>query len=178
MSDAVAPRRSRWLRFLWFLAPAVVFVGILTAALLNDAGVPVPGDPAPAFDAALITGDGSLALAELEGDPVVLNFWASWCEPCEAEAPILKRVHERFGDSVVFLGINAKDARDDALAKYEEWDWGFASVRDEDGSIYSDYALTGQPETFILDSEGVIVEHILGELDEATLTLILEGLVS
>jgi cytochrome c biogenesis protein CcmG/thiol:disulfide interchange protein DsbE len=178
VSDAVVSRRSPWLRFLLFLVPALVFVGVLAAALLNDSGVPVPGDAAPDFDAPLLVGDDSLSLAQFEGSPVVLNFWASWCEPCEAEAPILKRLHERFGGSVAFLGVNAKDAKDDALVKYEEWDWGFASVRDENGSIYSDYGLTGQPETFIIDSEGVMVEHILGEIDEATLTLILEGLVT
>ena len=69
---------KRLTRLAWFLVPALVFLGLLAWGLRNTTeGPPAPGDAAPAFDAPLLRGGGSLSLAELEGRPVVLNFWAS-----------------------------------------------------------------------------------------------------
>lgn len=131
----------------------------------------------PAFDAPLLDGSGNLALEDLSGKPAVINFWASWCKPCDDEAPLLAAAAERYGDRVNFLGVNAKDSLTDAREKYAEWDLGYPSVRDESGAIYSDFGLTGQPETFFVDAEGRLVEHVSGPIFESDLVLLMDRLL-
>lgn len=172
-----APTR-KWTRLAWLLVPAVAFVGLLAFATLRAGGVPVPGDPAPAFDAPLLEGDGTLALADLRGKPVVINFWASWCIPCKDEAPLFRRAHDEYGDRVSIIGINIRDARSDARGFVDRYGLDYQHVRDEDLEIYDRYGLTGQPETFFVDSEGVIVEHVPGPLTEDQLFGLLDVLVS
>jgi cytochrome c biogenesis protein CcmG, thiol:disulfide interchange protein DsbE len=146
------------------LVPALVLIGVLGWATFSKGGTPAPGDQAPAFTADRLDGDGSLSLSDFEGTPVVINFWASWCAPCEEEAPILTEAHRLYGDDVAFVGVNIKDARSKALEFERKLKISYPSVRDEQGQIYSDYGLTGQPETFLLDADGVIAEHVLGPI--------------
>lgn len=161
-----------------FLLPGIAFVLLLVLAVMRVDGPVELGTAAPAFSAPLLTGDGELSLAELEGKPVVLNFWASWCGPCKNEAPILREAERRFGDQIVFIGVNIKDARTDADAFVEEWELNeLVHIRDEGDVIYEDYGLTGQPETFFIDSEGKLVEHVSGELSKDVLFSMLDVLV-
>jgi cytochrome c biogenesis protein CcmG/thiol:disulfide interchange protein DsbE len=171
------PRSSPWARVAWFLLPVVAFIGLLSVAVVRES-TPEPGDDAPGFEARLLGQDGTLALADLKGRPVFMNFWASWCGPCEDEAPFLARAAERYGDRVAFVGVNIKDSRSDALAFVEDQGLSYDHVRDEDGSIYDDYGLTGQPESFFIDANGVIVEHVPGPLFERDLIRLLDRIAS
>jgi cytochrome c biogenesis protein CcmG/thiol:disulfide interchange protein DsbE len=150
----------------------------LAVAVLKAGSLPQVGDAAPDFEAPLLEGEGTLALADLEGKPVVLNFWASWCVPCKDEAPMLSRAAEIYGDRVEFVGVDVRDARSDALAFVEAEGLDYVHVRDEDETIYRDFGLTGQPETFFIDAEGVIVEHVNGPLPEDALDQLIETLVA
>jgi cytochrome c biogenesis protein CcmG/thiol:disulfide interchange protein DsbE len=150
----------------------------LAVAVLKAGSLPQVGDAAPDFEAPLLEGEGTLALADLEGKPVVLNFWASWCVPCKDEAPMLSRAAETYGDRVEFVGVDVRDARSDALAFVEAEGLDYVHVRDEDETIYRDFGLTGQPETFFIDAEGVIVEHVNGPLPEDALDQLIETLVA
>lgn len=170
----MADRRTS--RILLILVPAVAFVVLLGVATFGRGGALTPGDAVPGFTAKVL-GGGELALNELRGRPVVMNFWASWCGPCKDEAPFLRSAHERYGDRVIFLGVNIRDAESDALAFVDRYGLDYIHVRDEDLSIYSDYGLTGQPETFFVDQDGVLVEHVPGPLDEAGLLELLDVLV-
>jgi cytochrome c biogenesis protein CcmG/thiol:disulfide interchange protein DsbE len=173
------PSAKRLTRVVWFLVPALVFLGLLAIGLRNTTGgPPAPGDPAPSFDAPLLRGGGSLSLAELEGRPVVLNFWASWCAPCRDEAPMLVRAHEEHGDAISFVGVDIRDGRTDALEFEKSYGMEYPSVRDESLEIFDDYGLTGQPETFFIDAEGVIVDHVPGALTEDLLLRELDVLLS
>jgi cytochrome c biogenesis protein CcmG, thiol:disulfide interchange protein DsbE len=145
---------------LW-VVPAVVFLGLLAWGLTGASGPPGPGDDAPAFSAPTLDGE-TLALDDLEGRPVLLNFWASWCVPCEDEAPMLRRAVARYGDRVAFVGINIRDARSDATEFVDRYRLDYPHVRDDALTIYSDYGLTGQPESFLIDAGGRIVEHVPG----------------
>lgn len=174
---AASPARSRWVRLAWFAAPALAFVALLAGGLARRPGPPGPGERAPAFEAPLLGGGGTLALGDLAGRPVVLNFWASWCVPCEDEAPMLRAAHERYGDEIAFVGVNIRDARSDALAFVERYGLGFPNVRDEGLEIYSAYGLTGQPETFFIGADGRIVEHVPGPLLEGDLEELLRRLL-
>ena len=163
---------------LWMILPAVLFVALLGLAVVNQGGTPEPGEKAPDFSAPLLMGTGSLSLDDLAGKPAVLNFWASWCEPCKDEAPLLRRAHDEYGDRVTFVGIDIRDARSDALQFVTDHDLDYQHVRDEDLEIYDDYGLTGQPETFFLDENGVIIEHVNGPIFKDTLYELLDLLVA
>lgn len=108
--------------------------------------------------------DGRVALEELRGFPVVINFWASWCRPCRAEAPILTAAARAERGRVVFLGVDVKDFTTDARRFANDNGFNFVSVRDSE-SVYDDYGLTGLPETFFVDAQGRIVSHLVGEID-------------
>ena len=107
--------------------------------------------------------DGRVSLAELRGFPVVINFWASWCRPCKAEAPILAAAAKAERGRVVFLGVDVKDFTTDARRFAEDNGFNYVSVRDTQ-SVYDDYGLTGLPETFFLDKRGRVVSHFIGEI--------------
>lgn len=182
MQEAVAApsanARSRWIKVSLLLVPALAFLALMTLAVLNRDPAPQVGDPAPAFEAELLGGGGTLALDDLKGKPVVVNFWASWCVPCKEEAPLLREAQERYGDEIAFVGIDIRDARDDAMDFAPNYGPGFLHVRDEDLTIYDSFGLTGQPETFFIDENGVILEHIPGPVYRETLFPLLDSLRS
>ena len=97
------------------------------------------------------------SLADYRGKVVVLNFWASWCEPCRDEMPLLQRTHEKIqGRDALVLGIDSKDTSEKARAFMAEYELTFPSLRDRDGEFTGEYGATGYPETFIVDREGKI----------------------
>lgn len=159
-------------------APAAALLAVLAIAVARTPPPPQPGDPAPEFEAPLLESEGTLALEDLRGEPVVLNFWASWCAPCRDEAPVLKAAHERYGDQVRFVGINIRDARSAAISFSDVYGVGYPDVRDEGRRIERAYGLTGQPETFFIDADGVIVEHVPGPIVDEAVMLRLVGMLA
>ncbi len=113
--------------------------------------------------------DQRLSANELRGKPVVLNFWASWCIPCQVETPLLGATARRHPE-VRFVGVDVQDLIGDAIAFSRHYRTPYVSVHDAGRGIYRDYGLTGVPETFYLDAEGRIVAHDPGAVDQASLT--------
>jgi cytochrome c biogenesis protein CcmG/thiol:disulfide interchange protein DsbE len=141
---------------------------------------------APAFTApVLLAADGigpvgaEVSLDDLRGRVVVLNFWASWCGPCENEAPILNEVARRYraaGD-VVVLGMDTQDLTDEALAFARVVGITYPSLRERGEDVYRAYEARGVPETFVIDPEGRIALKIVGEVtDPAQLTTAIDQL--
>jgi cytochrome c biogenesis protein CcmG/thiol:disulfide interchange protein DsbE len=159
------------------LLPAVVFVALLGAATLQKVDNLGPGSQAPDFTAQRLGGAGSISLSSLRGKPVLLNFWASWCGPCKDEAPLLRQAHAIYGSKVQFLGVDERDALTAAIAFERDNGIKYPSVRDEGFHIYDDYGLTGQPESFFIDQDGVIVQHVAGPLSRQKLFDLLDVLV-
>jgi cytochrome c biogenesis protein CcmG/thiol:disulfide interchange protein DsbE len=108
--------------------------------------------------------DGPLDLAELRGRPVVINFWASWCGPCEEEAPDFAASARAHRGDVLFLGIDVEDLTSDARGFLREHGVPYPSARDGSHETYDDFGLTGVPETFYLDADGRAVGHDLGRV--------------
>jgi cytochrome c biogenesis protein CcmG, thiol:disulfide interchange protein DsbE len=107
--------------------------------------------------------DGRVDLAELRGTPVVLNFWASWCDPCREEANILQHGWETGrGRGVLFLGLNMQDVREDARNFLRELRQDFPNVRDPTKETSLRWGATGIPETFFISSKGEVVGHVIG----------------
>jgi len=113
--------------------------------------------------------DNKVSLAELRGHPVLLNFWASWCVPCKAEAPRLGATAKDHAGDVLLLGIDVQDFKSDARRFLTKYHANYVSVRDGGDSTYSAYGLTGLPETYYLDRNGRILAHSLGEVSKAEL---------
>jgi peroxiredoxin len=121
----------------------------------------VPGAIAPSFTAATLNGD-PIALDSLRGRPVVLNFWATWCAPCEVEMPELQRLHEAYAGQVVVVGVNTGEAETAAAAWAQARGLTFTLALDEAREIAALYQLRGQPTTFLIAPDGEIVDIIYG----------------
>jgi cytochrome c biogenesis protein CcmG, thiol:disulfide interchange protein DsbE len=100
---------------------------------------------------------GESSLADYKGKVVVLNVWASWCDPCREEVPLLQKTHEKIEpQGGLVLGLDTQDASNKALAFLKERDATFLSLRDRDRSYGREFGVTGYPETFIIDRKGRI----------------------
>ena len=177
-TENTAPPSSRIVRRLVFLlVPALFFISLFAVYLLGN-DKPVPGSQAPDFTARYLDGSGSLALSSLEGKPVLLNFWASWCDPCEEEARILQRASQDYEGRVAFVGIDTRDSRSDALDFVEEFGVTYPQVVDEGEQLLTRYGLTGQPESFFIDQNGIVIRHVPGALTKNDLYQYLDVLVN
>jgi cytochrome c biogenesis protein CcmG/thiol:disulfide interchange protein DsbE len=155
-------RRPRRWRSVLVLLPAMGFVALLWWGLQRADPNVTAESRAPAFELPRLEG-GSLSSSELEGRPVVINFWASWCTPCREEAPLLERTWREYkDDGVVILGINIKDSITEARKFVDEFGITYPIVRDESGELERDFGLTGLPETFFIDHEWRFIGSVSG----------------
>ncbi len=125
---------------------------------------------APSLALPVLDGPGQRAPADLKGQVVVLNFWASWCGPCKDEAPAIQAAHRRLtkaGGTV--LGVTVSDATPDSRAFMEKYGLTFPSLRDVDGELAEDFDATGVPETFVIDRQGRISAISRGQIKEGFL---------
>ena len=138
---------------------------------VDDALAAGERQPAPSLTLPRLRGDGSGSLSDYHGEVVVLNYWASWCEPCRSESPLLQRWHERIvprGGTV--LGIDALDVTSDAQAFIREYGLTYPMLRDDDGGTQAKFAVVGYPETIVLDRRGWIAALQRGPVDDEFLT--------
>jgi len=170
-AEPTAPvqRRRRRVAVAGVLAAAAVVVAVAAFS----GGGPPPLDSvavegaAPDFDLPRIGAPQErVTLADVAGQPLVVNFWASWCVPCRKEMPALQAAAERLAGQVRFVGINHQDGAT-AAADFEV-DVGvtYPSGHDPDGGVARDYGVLGLPTTVLVDASGRIVARTLGEVTE------------
>jgi cytochrome c biogenesis protein CcmG/thiol:disulfide interchange protein DsbE len=122
----------------------------------------------PTFSLDRLDRTGTLALADLRGKAVAVNFWASWCDPCKDESPYLERVWLRYRkQGLVVLGVDANDFRSDARGFMRRYGLTYPVVYDGPGKTLEHYGVTGFPETFVLDRDGRVVEAFVGAIANA-----------
>lgn len=153
---------------------AVALVAVLATrspAAQTSAETPLIGKPAPHLAGASLTGGGEVRLSSLRGRLVLVNFFASWCIPCQQEEPALDafaRAHGQAGDAVV-LGVVDQD-QPSAAARFVERSGGrYPVVADPDGQLGLAYGVRGPPTSFLVARDGRIVTKIVGPVTAAGL---------
>ncbi|WP_106397188.1 TlpA family protein disulfide reductase [Actinocorallia populi] len=173
------------------VAPALLAAAaLMLAAGCSGGGTAAePGEPIPAGDrrspAAAVAGETlegePLDLASYEGKVVVVNFWASWCGPCRAEAPALEATYQENKDEVAFLGVDIKDTRDGAKAFVRKYGSTYPSLFDPEGKIthsFSSVNPSALPTTLILDREGRVAVQFPGIVHKSRLDPALAKIVA
>lgn len=158
----------------------VVVLGVLLVAGIS-VGVSVASEPgASAPDVTLSMQDGStLDLASLQGRPVVLNFWASWCPACVAEMPDFQRVHEQLGDAVAFIGVNTQEVSAAAAAGLlAQTRVGYDIALDPRGELFRRFGGFAMPTTVFIGADGAVVDVHAGVLFADDLSARLAELLS
>ncbi len=126
------------------------------------------GKPAPPLPAAVLQ-PPKTTLASLRGEPALVNFWASWCEPCRTEAPELERFQRSLRGSGQLVGVDYTDQSGPARSFIHQYGWTFPVLSDPDGTFGARYGFNGLPTTVVLDSQGRIVEVLSGPQSAADL---------
>lgn len=173
-----APSRPAYRQKPILIVGAVMF-GLIFAALAFGLVRGVGNDPngetaasfevAPDFTLPTFAGE-TFTLSENEGRPVLLVFWASWCVPCQEEAPILQRLWPEYeARGYTFVGINIVDLEKDARAFIAEYRLTFPQLRDTDGRVYLEYGVLQIAEAFFLREGRVLESRFVGGLTEAQL---------
>ncbi|MFN3705081.1 MAG: TlpA family protein disulfide reductase [Thermoflexales bacterium] len=165
------------------LAVGAVFAVALS--LVSQQGArPKPGSPAPDFELMLFEGytagfPRTLRLSDLRGKVVVINFWASWCEECYKEAAALEQAWRRYRErDVVFIGVDYLDTEAPALSYLQQFDITYPNGPDVQQRIARTYRITGVPETFFVDRNGIVREVVIATLDERKLNSVIERLLA
>lgn len=164
---------------LWILLGGGLLLGGLMALLIvvgggaaggsSRAPTPIParatvGQPAPDFTA-LTPDNQEVTLSGLQGSPVAVNFWATWCGPCRVEMPVLQRASERYAESdLVILAVNAGESANMVQSYMEALGLTFTALLDPDGSIVELYGIQAFPTTVWIDTQGIIQAKHLGPL--------------
>lgn len=111
----------------------------------------------------------TISIAQFQGKPLILNFWASWCAPCRKEMPALQEVAHRFQGKVTFVGVDTIDKRGTALAFLAKTGVTYASGYDPKGLVASSYGVYGLPNTFFVSPSGELLGRQVGALTTARL---------
>lgn len=166
-SPAGQPGKKRAVR-IWqavFVLILLAFVALLAARLIqtNQSEQRASGE-APAFTFTTFDGE-TIALEDLRGQGVVVNFWASWCDPCRDEAALLESTwRNEQGNGIVFLGLDYLDQEPAAKAYLQEFDISYPNGPDLQSAAARRYGIKGVPETFFIDPEGNIQDIVIGPI--------------
>ena len=160
-------RRLRATAQLLALGCVAGLLALLVWSVVHQAHAPRVGAVAPAFTLHRLEGNGRVSLATLRGKPVVLNFWASWCQPCKSEAAVLERdwTSDR-GRGVVFLGVDYHDLASDARRFVSAHALTFTMLEDGSGKVTGSYGISQVPETYVLNRQGRVVAHLAGPITD------------
>lgn len=149
--------------------PATVEVGVVSG---DKAAI---GRPATGFN--LPDPDGAIvSLASYRGRPVVINFWATWCAPCRREVPDFVALQEEWGDGARIVGVNLQEQGPTVANFAADYGINYPIALDLNGEVTRAYRLTGLPETFFVDSEGILRDHRIGVVRPATARCVVASL--
>ncbi len=155
----------------WLIVGAVVVVLAAALALglkLSPQIFPVEvGSTAPAFTATDLRSGQPVTLADYKGQVVLLNVWATWCEPCKIEMPSMEQLEKQLGpQGLKIVAVSVDEGGADAVRQFVR-DYGltFRVLHDPTGRIQRTYQTTGVPESFVINRQGKIVKKVIGAAD-------------
>ena len=149
----------------------------------NIAEVKIQTETAPDFTLEMPNGpapyNGRVSISDLRGQVVMLDFWASWCQPCREEAPTLAQVYREYRErGVEFIGVNLWDTPGDAELFLQQQGHEYPNGIDAEGKIAISYGVRGIPEKFFINRNGAIVRKFTGPMNPELLRQILDGLLA
>jgi cytochrome c biogenesis protein CcmG/thiol:disulfide interchange protein DsbE len=155
----------------------LVLVGSGLAAVLSTSGTITQdvltnrtGQPARAFSLAELSAPArTVSLSDFRGEGLVVNFWASWCTPCQMEMPLLESAYRSEHGRVTFLGIDSNDMRGSAISFLHRVHATYPTLFDPHGAVANAYGLFGLPTTIFISREGKILGRHIGQFDSTTL---------
>lgn len=177
------PKQSTAGRNILLVVGILLLLGLMAIMAINlqkVESVDLKDRKAPDFSLALFDQfeQDQLSLADLRGQVVVVNFWASWCVECYKEAALLEQAWQDYKDrGVLFVGVDYLDTDKEGLAYMAKYGITYPSGPDLGSKISKDYAITGVPETFFIDQEGNIVHVQIGPIERDQLYGLLDRLV-
>jgi len=138
---------------------------VLLIGLLGMAGrPPLVGSPAPEIALKDLQGQ-EVKLSDLHGKIVLLNFWATWCKPCKEEMPAMQASYDKLRDQgFVVLAVNELEDTDKVIEHIRTHGHTFLVVMDHDNRVANRYGVVGLPASFLIDRQGIVREHIFGNL--------------
>lgn len=164
--------RRQWVVVGGLVAAAAAALGIAAWTMGDHLKAVEPGTKAPDFHAIQITAVKGpplvRTLADYRGKVVLLNIWATWCNPCRAEMPSIQRLDDDMGAKglkIVAVSIDNPGMEDEIRAFGKEFGLKFEILYDAPGNIRTDYQTTGAPETFVIGKDGVIRKRVIGAAD-------------
>jgi peroxiredoxin len=163
-------RKPFQIMLLIIMAAAVIYA--VTQSRAAPGGGAAIGDLAPAFELDGMDGTG-IASTDFEGKGVVLNFWASWCNPCVNELPLLNEAYKLAG--IDMIAINVGEDEETARKFAKRYDLLFPIAMDRELQVKKQYRAVGLPLTIVIDAEGRILERHEGELTDMSDILSLMG---
>jgi cytochrome c biogenesis protein CcmG/thiol:disulfide interchange protein DsbE len=159
------------MRAQWIAVAVVVLVlgaGIALGLKLKPEIFPVEvGSSAPTFEATDLATGRRVTLANYKGQVILLNIWATWCEPCKVEMPSLEQLQKELGpQGLKIVAVSIDEGSPDVVRQYAR-DLGltFGILHDQSGRIKQSYQTTGVPESFIINREGKIEKKVIGATD-------------
>ncbi len=173
------------------LVPLVALLALLAWAMVQSGGRPagiavnnmfgeveLREGPARDFSLTLFDG-GELRLSDMRGTVVMVDFWSSWCAPCRQEAPALEAAYERFRDQgVEFVGVAIWDSEEAATDFIDAAGQRYPSGLDSKGAIAIDYGVTGIPEKYFVDRDGMLAKKFVGPVTQMELERVLSELLA
>jgi peroxiredoxin len=158
-----AAPRARWAAVAALVVGALVVIELASGSGTGNDGRQAPPLPTKALRPPVVD------LADLNGKPALVDFFASWCDPCAEEAPTLRKLSASLGDQATVVAIDWDDAGGAARAFVRKHGWTFPVLADTSGTAGEKYGLVGLPTSFVLDPEGRIVATFRGPQSETTL---------
>jgi thiol-disulfide isomerase/thioredoxin len=147
--------------------------GSTSVVPLTAAPAPIVGAPAPDFSLGDLQ-DRTLELSNLRGRAVLLNFWATWCDPCREELPLLDRIAEKYPDTLSVIGVETGEPKEDVRSFTESLALTSITILSDPSFAVRDlYLVRGLPTSFFIDSKGTVYQIKIGSLESSEIDSIL-----